>query len=229
VSADAARLLSGMRAQLARRDDAARDGVRQVGWKLGFGSPSGLELLGLDRPLVGFLLEKGLLPDAAVVDVASWTHPVLEPEIAVHLGQRVEPDASWDEVHAAIRGYSAAIELADVDRPPRDVHEILAGNIFHRHFIVGTVDTELSTTRDLAVSASIDGREVASTHAPQELTGEVIEMLRLTAEGLATYGESLGAGDVVLTGSMVPPLQVSAGMHVVTRIDRLGPLTVTLI
>jgi 2-keto-4-pentenoate hydratase len=217
-----------MRVQLARRDDAARQGVRQVGWKLGFGSPSGLELLGLDRPLVGFLLEKGLLPDAAVVDVVGWTQPVLEPEIAVHLGQRVEPDASWGEVQAAIRGYSAAIELADVDRPPRDVHEILAGNIFHRHFIVGTVDTELLTAADLAVSVSVDGCEVASTHTPQELTGELIEMLRLTAEGLASYGEGLRAGDIVLTGSTVPPLQVSAGMQVLTHIDRLGPLTVTL-
>ena len=217
-----------MRVQLARRDDAAREGVRQVGWKLGFGSPSGLELLGLDRPLVGFLLETGLLPDAAVVDVAGWTQPVLEPEIAVHLGQWVEPDASWDEVRAAIRGYSAAIELADVDRPPRDVHEILAGNIFHRHFIIGTVATELLRAADLAVSVSVDGREVASTHAPQELTGEVIEVLRLTAEGLASYGEGLRAGDVVLTGSTVPPLPVTAGMHVLTRIDHLGPLTVTL-
>ncbi|HEY5231496.1 MAG TPA: fumarylacetoacetate hydrolase family protein [Acidothermaceae bacterium] len=229
MSADTARLRSGMRVQLARRDDAAREGVRQVGWKLGFGSPSGLELLGLDRPLVGFLLETGLLPDAALVDIAGWTQPVLEPEIAVHLGQRVEPDASWDDVRAAIRGYSAAIELADLDRPPRDVHEVLAGNIFHRCFIVGTIHTEVLTAADLAISASIDGREVASTRAPQELTGEVIEILRLTAEGLATYGESLRAGDVVLTGSAVPPLQVTAGMHVGTQTDRLGPLTVSLI
>ena len=118
MSADAARLLSGMRAQLARRDEAVRDGGRQVGWKLGFGSPSGLELLGLDRPLLGFLLEKGLVPDAGVVDIAGWAQPMLEPEIAVHLRTQVEADASWDEVQAAISGYSAAIELADIDEPP---------------------------------------------------------------------------------------------------------------
>jgi 2-keto-4-pentenoate hydratase len=229
VSTDAARLLSGMRAQLARRDDAVRDGVRQVGWKLGFGSPSGLELLGLDRPLVGFLLEKGLVPDASVVDIADWAQPMLEPEIAVHLGKRVEADASWDQVQGAISGYSAAIELADIDKPPRDANEILAGNIFHRHFIIGPVHTELLTAADLDVSVLIDGREVASTHAPQELTGELIEMLRLTAEQLASYGERLRAGDVVLTGSTVPPLPVSAGMHVVTETDRLGRLTVRLI
>lgn len=228
MSADADRLLSGMRAQLARRDEATREGARQVGWKLGFGSPSGREVFGLDRPLVGFLLDSGALPDAAFVDVAGWTQPMLEPEIAVHLGQSVEPDATWDDVRAAVRGYSAAIELADVNIPPRGVHEILAGNIFHRHFIVGAVHTDLLTVADLAASVSVDGRQVASTHAPLELTGEVIEMLRLTAEGLASHGERLRAGDIVITGSVVPPLPVVAGMHVLTRIDCLGPLTVTL-
>lgn len=200
-----------------------------MGWKLGFGSPSGLELLGLDRPLLGFLLEKGLVPDAGVVDIAGWAQPMLEPEIAVHLRTQVEADASWDEVQAAISGYSAAIELADIDEPPRDANEVLAGNIFHRHFIVGPVHTELVTAADLAVSVLVDGNEVASTQTPQELTGELIEMLRLTAEQLAIYGEGLRAGDVVLTGSTVPPLRVSAGMHVVTQTDRLGQLTVRLI
>ena len=66
---------------------------------------------------------------------------MLEPEIAVHLEADVEEGASWDDVHAAIGGLSAAIELADVDFAPSDPETILAGNIYNRHVLLGPVDT----------------------------------------------------------------------------------------
>jgi quercetin dioxygenase-like cupin family protein len=46
------RIPVGMREQLARRDER---GERQIGWKVGFGAPAAMEMLKIDRPLVGFL------------------------------------------------------------------------------------------------------------------------------------------------------------------------------
>ena len=218
------RIPTGMRAQLAQRDE----GGRQIGWKVGFGAPAAMEMLKIDRPLVGFLMEAGLVADGAEVPVGSWTKPMLEAEIAVHLARDVPGDASWEEVRDAIGGLSAAIELADLDPPPEDVKAILAGNIFHRHVVLGAVDHDRSTGDGIGARVRVNGEEVAATDDPAALTGELVEVVRLTAETLAASGERLRAGEVVITGSALPPHPVAAGQRVEVELPPLGALSLRL-
>src|SRR4051812_12829805 len=215
------RILAGMRDQLAMRDQRLQAGDRQLGWKVGFGAPAAMEKFGTDRPLVGFLLHSAVLEDGASVAIGDWTAPALEPEIAVHLGRDVPPGASWDEVRASIRGLSAAIELADVDPPPADPRAILAGNIFQRHVVLGPVDTGRATAEGIGGRVVRDGEEIAANDDPAALTGEMIEVVRLAAEALEAAGERLRAGEVVITGSVVPPVQIAPGQEIAVE---LGPL-----
>jgi 2-keto-4-pentenoate hydratase len=221
------RIVTGMRAQLASRRAALARGEVPIGWKVGFAAPAALELLGTDRPLVGYLLGTNQVASGSSVSVGSWANPALEPEIYVRLGADVRADAPWDEVRSSIAGVGPAIELADVAPPPTDVVEILSGNIFHRHVVLGP----LSERRDgsgITGSVSVDGAEVASTSDPAALTGEVVEVVRLTAELLGGVGCSLLAGDTVITGSVVPPVAVAAGQTVAISLPPLGSLSVTL-
>jgi 2-keto-4-pentenoate hydratase len=222
------RLERGMRAMLGLRAERLGAGERPLGWKVGFCSAAAIEALGTDRPLVGFLTDGALLDDGATVAVGGWTQPVLEPEVAVHLGADVEEGAGWKDVQAAVRGLSAAIELADVDFAPTDPEKILARNIYNRHVLLGPVDTSRSRPDGLSGRLLRDGELVAATDAPEELTGEVIEVVRLTGELLAASGERLRAGEVVITGSVVPPLAVSPGETIVAELPPLGSLSVTL-
>ena len=222
------RISSGMRDLLALRDERLRTGERQIGWKVGFGSPAAAAMLGIDRPLVGVLMESGLLPDGADVPIGSWTAPMLEPEIAVVLDADVERGASWDEVRAAIGGLGPAIELADVDPPPSDVRAILAGNVFHRHVVLGPVDASRSDARGIGGSVTIDGAVAAETEDPEPLTGEMVEVVRLTAELLDACGQHLRAGEVVITGSVVPPVPVAPGQAVSVTLGELGSLALSL-
>jgi 2-keto-4-pentenoate hydratase len=222
------RIRGGMREQLAARDVRVRAGERQIGWKVGFGAPAGLTALRIERPLVGFLMQAGLLDDGSTVPVGSWTRPALEPEIAVHLERDVAPDATRQQTRDAIGGLSAAIELADVDLPFEDPHAILAGNIFHRHVVLGPVDRTRSSGEDVTAEVRVDGEVVASTDDPAALTGELVEVVRLTAELLGACGERLSAGEVVITGSVLPPLTVASGQHVEVALPPLGELSVRL-
>jgi 2-keto-4-pentenoate hydratase len=222
------RIVAGMREQLAARDARRRGGERQLGWKVGFGAPAAAEALGIDRPLVGFLMDSGVLADGAEVPVGSWTKPMLEPEVAVHLARDVGPAATRDDVRAAIGGLSAAIELADLHPPPRDVRAILAGNIYHRHVVLGPVDETRSTGEGIGARVRVDGWEVAATEDPSALTGELLEVVRLTAELLAACGERLRGGEVVITGSMVQAVPVAAGQEVRVEIGALGALGLRL-
>jgi 2-keto-4-pentenoate hydratase len=223
------RIPLGMREQLARRRERIEAGERPIGWKVGFGAPAAMEKLKSDRPLVGFLMEAGLVDDGAEVSVGSWSTPMLEAEIAVHLASDVPGDASWDEVREAIGGLSAAIELADLDPPPEDVQAILAGNVFHRHVVLGPVDRERSTGEGIGARVLVDGQEVGATDDPAALTGELVEIVRLTASTLAESGERLRAGEVVITGSALPPQPVAAGQQVEVELGPLGRLSLRLV
>ena len=222
------RIIAGMRDQLAARDELLRSGERQLGWKVGFGAPAALEKLGTDRPLVGFLLESAQLADGAAVPIGGWTAPALEPEIAVHLRSDVPADAAWDHVRDAIGGLSAAIELADVTPPPTEPRQILAGNIFQRHVMLGPIDESRSTAEGIGGRVTVNGEEVAANDDPASITGEVVEVVRLTAELLGAVGERLRAGQVVISGSVVPPVQIAPGQDVEIALDGLGALRVRL-
>jgi 2-keto-4-pentenoate hydratase len=220
-------IAAGMREQLAVRRQRLRDGDQPLGWKVGFGSPVAAAQLGIERPLVGFLTDRGLLPDGATVDLTGWTNPILEPEIAVYLARDLEPGASSDEVGAAIGGLSAAIELADVDPPPTDVRAILAGNIFHRYVVLGPVDDTLMTAEGIHGRVVRDGEEIASTDDPTALIGELGEVVRLTEELLEICGEQLRVDDVLITGSVVPPVPVGPGQRLAVELEPLGRLVVS--
>jgi 2-keto-4-pentenoate hydratase len=178
-----------------------------IGWKVAFGSPASLERLGLERPLVAPLPEEGLLSDGSTVDVSGWTSPVLEAEVAVYVG----------------RGLGVAIELADVDAPPDDVEQILAGGIYHRHVLLGP-----PRAHDLAgVTARVlcNGEEVAATGDVTALTGSldfVLETVRLHAE------RELHDGELVIAGSVVPPQPLAPGEHWRVELLPLGALELTI-
>jgi 2-keto-4-pentenoate hydratase len=222
------RIVRGMQEQLRGRSERIAAGERPIGWKVGFGSPAGMQALGIDRPLVGFLMEAGVIEPGAEVSVTGWVKPAFEPEIAVQLGADVPADARREDVEAAIAGLAAAIELADVDAPPETPESILAGNIFHRHVAFGPVDASRRAAGGIPVAVTVGGEEVAASTDSQALTGEIVEVVRLTAGLLGSAGELLRAGDLIITGSMVPPLFVAAGDDIAADFGPLGSLGVRL-
>ena len=188
----------GMRALLDVRARRLAAGERPIGWKLGFGAPAALERLGTSAPLVGFLTDRTLVEPGATVSVAGWGTPVLEPEIAIHVG---------DDLRIGALG--PAIELADVEASVVDPEAILAGNIFHRAVVLGA--GRHASLAELSPRIERNGEEVASPADPQALTGELGALLRHVRELLPRYGEELRPGDAIIAGSIVPPLQIVPG------------------
>ena len=212
------RIARGTARMLALRDQTIAEGAEPLGWKAGFGAPAALAKFDIDRPLVGFLTRDRLLPSGATVSVTDWTSPMFEAEIAAHLSADIGPGASPGEALAAVGGWSVAIELADVTPPPDDIEEILAGNIFHRHVLLGPVVDTLPSP--LSFSVLKNGKEVAATVDPEALTGELGFVLASMADTLAACGAGPRAGDIVITGSVVPPLAVDSGT---TWLVQAGP------
>lgn len=221
------RVARGMEAQLARRREALDAGDGSLGWKLGFGSPAAMEKLDISAPLVGSLRTSGLYDAGEGVRVGQWMNPALEPEVAVHITRDLPAGAGPEEVKRAIGGIGPAFELADVEPPPTDVQAILEGNIFQRGCVLGPVAQRDSLT-GVAGRVVVNEEEPLLADDPQALTGEMPGLVRHVAELLDAFGERLRAGEVVITGSIVPPLSVAPGDRVLYELKPVGALSIRI-
>ena len=226
---DDSRITRGLTAQLAQRRARIAAGEIPLGWKVGFGAPAAMKMLGIDAPLLGYLMQNAQLPNGATVSLKGWPKLAAEAEIAVHMARDLDATADHATIRSAIAGISPAIELADVTFAPDDVEKILAGNIYQRHVLLGTCDT----TRAGAVLDGIRARiarnqaEIANTTDPQAATGEIIGIVGHVATTLAMHGERLRAGDVIITGSITPPLWMQAGETLEFTLEPLESLSIT--
>jgi 2-keto-4-pentenoate hydratase len=222
---DDPRVRRGMERQLAARERLLAEGARPIGWKLGLGTAAAMEQHGTSAPVVGHITDRGLRESGDDVAIGDWGKPAAEPEIAVHVARDVPPDGERDAVAAAIGGLGVAIELVDLG--DGELEDILAGDIFHRHVVLGppVSGTALDDLRG-AIVLGDEGQYVAD---PLELVGDPVAALAHLASHLAAFGETVRAGDVLITGSIVPALQLAPGQRLEYRLEPLGELTLQFV
>ena len=226
---DDPRVARGVAAQLELRRSRLAEGDRPVGWKVAVGSRQAQENLGIDGPLVGFLTSRSLVESGSTFSVAGFTKPAFEAEIAVHMGADLGAGASREETSRAIAALGPAIELVDVDRPLADLEPVLAGDIYQRGVVLGKADSSRAGGSGAGLGARVlcDGAEIAQTDDPAAFAGDSIESVRQVAHFLAAFGERLSAGDVIITGLVIPLVWPSAGQRYEYELEPLGRLEVT--
>jgi 2-keto-4-pentenoate hydratase len=113
-----------------------------------------------------------------------------------------------------------------VDIAGGEVEDILAGNIFHRHVLLGgAVSVAPSELRgDIR-----HGDEVVAVEDPWHLVGDPVDALAHLAEHLDAFGETVRAGDVLIMGSIVPAIPVAPGDRLQYRLGPAGALTVAFV
>ena len=222
------RIIKGMEQQLKLRQNRLSAGEKSIGWKVGFGAPASLQKLGLAAPLIGFLTDKILLPTNATVSIAGWTKPAVEPEVAVYMGMDLPGGADREATRAAIGSLGAAIEIADVHFPPEDVEAILADNIYNRHVILGSTDASRAGCNldGLVGYVSYNGTKLPPVTDLYALTGDMIDLVSHVADMLSAFGEMLRAGEVIITGSIVPPLLVQANEVITYSLEPIDTISV---
>jgi 2-keto-4-pentenoate hydratase len=222
------RIARGMKAQLMHWHERQKAGEKPIGWKVGFGSTDAMEQLRIAAPLIGNLTDRARLDPASKVSLAGWTKPAAEAEIAVFMGKDLPGGANRDVARNAISGIAPAIELADVSFPPDDVEAILKDNIYQRHVVLGACDrTRARCVLDgLTATVVRNGNEFASMQDTQQATGDLIDIVRQVADMLAAFGERLRAGQVIMTGSITPPMWVEPGEEILFRLDPVGSVSV---
>jgi 2-keto-4-pentenoate hydratase len=207
---DDPRIVRGMTAQFALRRQRLDGGDKLLGWKVGFGTPAQLKQFNIAGPLVGFLTQNARVAPGGTVSLAGWAKPVAEPEIAVHIGSDLAAGATPEAATAAIAGISPAIELADLHEPAFDPERILTHDIYQRHVVLAGVTPARAGGAADGLTCRIMRRsaEFARTSDPQANTGRWVDIVAHVANVLAPFGERLRAGEVIITGSVVPPIVI---------------------
>lgn len=207
------RIVNGMRAQMDLRARLLQGGAQQIGWKVGFGAPAALTNLRLTAPLVGFLLDRALLPSGATVSLAGWQKPAAETELAAHIGTDLPAGATRDQARKAIAAMGPAIELADIDCPMDDVQAILSGDIFQRHVILGPRDIMRQGARLNGLKGRVtrSGKDVPLPLDLETNIGDIIDIVRHVADIAEAMGDRLRAGQFIICGSLTAPMFLEPG------------------
>lgn len=226
---DDPRVQTGMPAQLAKRRTRIAAGEKPLGWKVGLGAPAAMHRLGLKAPLVGFLMQRGLLLSGSAVSLKDFTKPVAEPEICVRMARDLGAGSTPDDAVAAVKEILPAIELAEFDPPPTpdNLDAVLEGDIYQRHVILCGNTRPGGGVAGLTSRVFRRGAETAATTDVEALTGKLADIVAHVANTLAAYGEKLSAGDVIITGSITPPIMIEADETELTHaLDPIGEVSV---
>jgi 2-keto-4-pentenoate hydratase len=190
-------------------------GARIIGHKIGLTSRAMQELLGIDQPDYGFLLDSMAVASSSTLSRTDFLLPRIEPEIAFWLAQDLKgPGITVDAVLAATRGVSPALELVDsrIAKWQINLPDTIADNASSARVIVSEQIVPLDGL-DLAAEAvtlTRNGVEVGSGNGATVL-GHPAEAVVWLANKLAEYGIAIAAGQLVLPGAMCAAATVAAG------------------
>jgi len=219
----------GMPAQLAKRRARIAAGERPLGWKLGLGAPATMQRVGIEAPLIGYLMQRALLLSGSTASLAGWRKPLAEPEIAVRMLRDLPGGTTADAALAAIKDIFPAIELVDFDPVPTpdNLDAVLEGDIFQRHVVLCGNTRFGGSTAGLTSRVFHRGAETAVSTDPEALTGKLPDIVAHVANLLAAFGEKLAAGDVIIAGSITPPIAIEADETAFTHaIEPIGEVSV---
>lgn len=206
-------------------------GYRQTGWKIGLTSRAMQQALGIDTPDSGVLLDSMHFANGATIAPGRFIQPRIEAEIAFVMKTGLPAQPSVAEVLAATEYVAPAIEILDtrilrVDPATgraRNVCDTIADNAANAGIIVG--DTRV---RPHDIDMRWSGAIVARNDVVEE-TGLGAGVLDHPARGvawlasrLAGYGRAIEAGQVILSGSFIRPVECPAGSAISADFGPLG-------
>jgi 2-keto-4-pentenoate hydratase len=221
------------RVQMAVVATKVEHGDRVIGRKVGATSQAIQQLLRIDEPIYGTLLESNQVANGETISLSRLIHPRVECEIAFLLGEDlVGPRVAVADVVAAARAVMASLEINDPRTREWKIgsHEAIADNGVAARFVVGEqrMPTEGLDLPNTTVVLKRNGEEVASATGGAVL-GDPARAVAWLANKLADDHQSLRAGEIVLPGSMTPIYPVNAGDRVEAEFDALGSVSVRFV
>jgi 2-keto-4-pentenoate hydratase len=198
-----------------------------TGYKIGLTSLRMQQMCGLNEPVAGRLLEGRIQRGGARVQWDNYVRLGVESELCVVLKEalplRLSP-YTISQVGDAIGAVAAAFELIDdrgADYAQLDALSLVADNSWNAGVVLG----ELASPMELGAiegTLQVNGQLVDTGNSRDALSHPLAAVLWLS-DHLHRHGSYLRAGDLVMTGSIVPTRTAKVGEHYRFELAGLPP------
>ena len=212
-------------------DRRLEDGEKIIGKKIGVTSKAVQNMLNVHQPDFGYLTDHMDYGNGEEIPVSEeMIQPRAEGEIAFILKKDLEgPGVTSADVIAATEAVMPCFEI--VDSRVRDwnirIQDTIADNASCGAFVLGdrAVDPRALELATVGMVVEKNG-EIISTGAGAAALGSPVNCVTWLANTLGRFGIPLKAGEVILSGSLVPLEPVQAGDFMHVEIGGIGAASV---
>ena len=200
-------------------------GEALVGMKMGLTSRAKMLQMGVHEPIYGHLTTRMIMDDGGTLDSRVHCHARVEPEIAFLLGHDLAGPVTPAQALQAVATACAALEVIDsrYQAFKFTLNDVVADNASSSRFVLGSTIAKPRDldTGNLGMVLEKNGVvvEIGSSAAIYEHPARSLAAL---ANALALEGETLRAGQIILTGGATAAIPLAPGDHVRVRVDGLG-------
>lgn len=208
---------------LQRRQE---NGEKVIGKKIGVTSKAVQDMLNVHQPDFGFLTDKMVFADEMPIST-SLIQPKAEGEIAFLLKKDLTgPGVTNADVLAATDAVMPCFEVVDsrIENWNIKIEDTVADNASCGLFVVNEKAAIDPRTIDLSTCGMVVEKNgsVLSTGAGAAAMGSPVNCVAWLANTLGQFGIPLKAGEIILSGSLVPLEPVVAGDEMNVRIGGMG-------
>ena len=201
-------------------------GARVRGHKVGLSSPVMQQMMGVDEPDYGHLLDGMIVDQDAPIEAGRYCYPRIEVEIGYVLGSAL-PGAGCTEadVLAATEYIVPSLELIDsrITDWRIKLADTIADNASSAGFVLGAgrvAPTDIDITQ-IEAELTCNGEVVAKGRSDAVL-GNPVTAVAWLARKVESFGVRLRAGDIVLPGSCTRAIDARPGDKFVAEFAGLG-------
>ncbi len=212
--------------QLINIRQRVAEGARVIGHKVGLSSKAMQQMMGVDEPDSGHLLDEMQVFEDTPVKTSRFLYPRVEVEVGFILAEDL-PGAGCneDDVLAATEALVPSIELIDTRITDWKIAlcDTIADNASSAGFVLGKARLSPNQLDVKTIDAVLTRNgEVVAEGRSDAVLGNPVTAVAWLARKVESFGVRLRKGDVVLPGSCTRAIDVHAGDEFVADFAGLG-------
>lgn len=206
-----------------------------AGFKIGATAARMQDYLGLHGPVAGFMRSDDLHASGSTLSYAPFFHPGVECELAVHLVRDLPPGrCSPEAASQAVDLVMAGIEVVENRYPDLQAFgtpSLVADQAFHAAAVLGapTADWAAMDLAAIRGTITVNGKEVGAGTGGELLGHPWAALAWLASSPEAAAFGGLRAGQIVMLGSVTPPVWLEGPSDVEVRFEGLEPVSLSLV
>ena len=206
--------------QRALVDRKLATGRTVTGWKIGLTSKAMQDALKIDIPDSGILFDDMHFDSGATVPRDRYIQPRIEAEIAFIMNKDLGGEVTRETVIDATRAIAPALEILDTrilrndpkSGATRTIVDTISDNAANAGIVLGDARHDPKDIDMRWVGAIVmKNGDVEETGLGAGVLNDPVEGIVWLCRRLHEYGRTIRAGDVVLSGSFIRPLEARSG------------------